>query len=170
MSPLKWQDYFDEEERIQCNHATFQIYKAGKHESGPVFVMHHGAGYSALSFGLVAKELTAAGCNVVAFDARGHGKTIADDESHLSLEQLGQDLIAIIQALWDTPPELFLVGHSMGGAVVAHVGSLNMLSIQGVAVLDVVEGSAMDALASMEHVLSIQPKEFKSVEQAIEWQ
>lgn len=44
---------------------------------GGVMIMHHGAGYSAMSFACVAKELhgiTGKDVGVLAFDARRHGK------------------------------------------------------------------------------------------------
>lgn len=42
--------------------------------------------------------------------------------------------------------------------------------IAGVAVLDVVEGSAVDALPHMNSVLNARPDGFDSMEEAIEWQ
>lgn len=44
---------------------------------GSIIVCHHGAGYSALSFACLAKEITAVSsgeCGVLAFDARAHGQ------------------------------------------------------------------------------------------------
>lgn len=40
---------------------------------------------------------------------------------------------------------------------------------QGLSVIDVVEGTALDALASMQSFLRSRPTHFKSVEHAIEW-
>jgi pimeloyl-ACP methyl ester carboxylesterase len=52
--------------------------KQTQEQKVPVYVMHHGAGAGALSFGLVARrihnELQGA-CAVMALDCRGHGKT-----------------------------------------------------------------------------------------------
>lgn len=45
--------------------------------AGTLFVFHHGAGYSGLSYALVAKEitrLTGGEAGVLAFDCRGHGE------------------------------------------------------------------------------------------------
>lgn len=67
-------------------------------------------------------------------------------------------------------PPIMLVGHSMGGAIVVHVASLDLIpSLIGCAVIDVVEGTAMDALASMQTFLRSRPQTFKSIQQAIEW-
>lgn len=58
----------------------------------------------------------------------------------------------------------------MGGSVVVNVAHKRILkNIIGVTVLDVVEGSAMDALSSMTHILSSRPVQFTSKEQAIMW-
>jgi len=58
----------------------------------------------------------------------------------------------------------------MGGSVVVNVACKRVLkTIIGVSVLDVVEGSAMDALSSMTKILSSRPKRFNSAEQAIMW-
>jgi protein phosphatase methylesterase 1 len=75
-------------------------------------------------------------------------------------------------------PTVILVGHSMGGSVVVslcHALSAAASSgevvprVAGVAVLDVVEGSAMAALSSMSTIVSSLPKGFDSVEEAIRW-
>lgn len=73
---------------------------------------------------------------------------------------------------WSTLPDLVLVGHSLGGAVVVHLANQEVLrsSILGYAVLDVVEGSAMEALAHMETYLANRPASFPTVEKAIDWQ
>jgi protein phosphatase methylesterase 1 len=58
----------------------------------------------------------------------------------------------------------------MGGSVVVNVAHKRILkNIIGVSVLDVVEGSAIDALSSMTKILSSRPKRFNSNEQAILW-
>jgi hypothetical protein len=63
------------------------------------------------------------------------------------------------------------VGHSLGGAVVTHVANKGSLGSKmlGYAVLDVVEGSAMEALQHMQSYLASRPKTFPSLPAAIEW-
>ena len=51
----------------------------------------------------------------------------------------------------------------------AHVAANNLLPTLCLSVIDVVEGSAMDALKSMQTYLSTRPKAFGSVEQGIQW-
>ncbi|KAK3742483.1 hypothetical protein QZH41_016461 [Actinostola sp. cb2023] len=59
---------------------------------------------------------------------------------------------------------------NMGGAIAVHVGVQNLLhSLVGLAVIDVVEGTAMDALSSMQNFLKGRPKRFKTIEEGIEW-
>lgn len=58
----------------------------------------------------------------------------------------------------------------MGGAVAVHVADLShTLDIIGLVVIDVVEGTAMDALSSMQSFLRNRPKSFSSIEEAISW-
>ena len=102
----------------------------------------------------------------------------AEDNSHaLNLANLTEDLIDVVRLTqkemnWPELPDLILVGHSLGGAVVTHVALSGKLgdAIIGYAVLDVVEGSAIDALQSMQTYLSSRPKSFPSISSAIEWQ
>jgi protein phosphatase methylesterase 1 len=61
----------------------------------------------------------------------------------------------------------------MGGAVVARAAPILIKSgfkLTGAAVLDVVEGTALDALPHMNSILNARPDGFDSVEEAIEWQ
>ncbi|ORZ03255.1 Alpha/Beta hydrolase protein [Syncephalastrum racemosum] len=157
-----------------CSH-IFRVYRAGPLDSShPVFVMHHGAGHSGLSFALTAhyiREITDGQCSIIAIDARGHGDTRTADDNDFSLKRMSDDLIALLQQVFaDRAVDLILVGHSMGGSVVTDVAQSKQLkNVVGLAVLDVVEGSAMDALASMTKILSTRPQHFSSVEQAIQW-
>jgi len=61
----------------------------------------------------------------------------------------------------------------MGGAVVVRTVPLLLEAkyrVSGVAVLDVVEGTALDALPHMPAILNSRPEGFDSVSDAIEWQ
>lgn len=63
---------------------------------------------------------------------------------------------------------IILVGHSMGGAVAVRAASL-IPNLCGLGVIDVVEGTAMDALTSMQSFLRSRPSSFSSISQAVEW-
>lgn len=179
--------YFERQiDGLTINH---HAYFCPPSSSAPLFVAHHGAGSSGLSFACFATEI----CKVIptagilSIDARGHGRTTIErsvpadaDETEpidLFLETLSSDLAYVVQATqakmsWPTLPELVLIGHSLGGAVVVDLANRILLgsAILGYAVLDVVEGSAMEALAHMETYLSSRPSSFPSLASAIEWQ
>lgn len=107
----------------------------------------------------------------MAIDLRGHGDSNSSNDEDLSADTQSSDVISIIQSLFpENCPDLVLVGHSMGGAICVHVAAKQELpTLKGVIVIDVVEGSAMEALTSMQSFLRSRPSHFKSIEQAIEW-
>lgn len=78
-----------------------------------------------------------------------------------------RDVAAIIEVVTENSP-VILVGHSMGGAVAVRAAPL-ISNIAGIAVIDVVEGTAMDALTSMQSFLRSRPNSFATIPQAIEW-
>lgn len=81
-------------------------------------------------------------------------------------------MISILRKLYiGKLPSIVLMGHSLGGAVAVNLASLTEpnLPIIGLVVIDVVEGSAMESLASMQSFLRSRPKSFKSLEDAIAW-
>lgn len=68
-------------------------------------------------------------------------------ELDLSLETLSQDLVYVIRRTqtrmgWEALPDIILVGHSLGGAVITDVAKNGELGskLLAYAVLDVVEG------------------------------
>ncbi|KKA29168.1 hypothetical protein TD95_003707 [Thielaviopsis punctulata] len=185
LDPIPWTTYFERELTLDLPTATVHAYLNSPAEKAPLFVLHHGAGSCGLSFALVSAEIRKRmpHAGVLCPDARFHGETIDKlPELNLSLDRLAADLAAIIHATrvamnWATLPPLVLVGHSLGGAVVTHAafnapalfGPEASTAILGFAVLDVVEGSAMDALQSMMTYLSTRPVGFTTVAQAVEW-
>lgn len=78
-----------------------------------------------------------------------------------------RDVAAVIDAIAHDDP-IILVGHSMGGAVAVRAAPL-IPNLHGLGVIDVVEGTAMDALASMQSFLRSRPSSFSTIPQAIEW-
>lgn len=63
---------------------------------------------------------------------------------------------------------IVLIGHSMGGAI-AVSASYKIDSLVGLCVIDVVEGTALDALSSMQSILRGRPTHFKSIPHAVQW-
>ncbi|CZS94622.1 hypothetical protein WAI453_013332 [Rhynchosporium graminicola] len=185
MDQIPWTTYFERELFLESVTESSTIvhhaYLTSPVGNAPLFVTHHGAGSSGLSFAVmtaeVRKRLPSAG--ILSLDARGHGATTITPEPKiidLSLQTLSADLISVLdkaktQMNWEEMPLIVLIGHSLGGAVVTDVAKSGKLgnSVLGYAVLDVVEGSAIDALQSMQTYLSTRPAGFPSLESGIEW-
>uniref|UniRef100_A0A8B9KQV5 protein phosphatase methylesterase-1 n=1 Tax=Astyanax mexicanus TaxID=7994 RepID=A0A8B9KQV5_ASTMX len=110
-------------------------------------------------------------CRVLAMDLRGHGVTQVRHADDLSTQTMSRDVANVVRATYgEVPPPIVLVGHSMGGAIAVHAASGSLLpSVVGLVVIDVVEGSAMDVLHSMQNFLKGRPRSFKSIDHAIEW-
>jgi protein phosphatase methylesterase 1 len=163
-SPVPWTDFFTQElyfdRRIDDAYSiTHHAYFSPPTGSGPLFVTHHGAGSSGLSFATftaeIQKLLPKAG--VLSLDARGHGGTeikdpldfTFDTPIDLTLDTLSIDLAFVVQETqrrmsWPQLPDIILIGHSLGGAVVTEVAHKRLLgqSVLGYGVLDVVEGTS----------------------------
>ncbi|KAM8898230.1 protein phosphatase methylesterase 1-like isoform 3-T3 [Spinachia spinachia] len=173
-SPVSWREYFDQMEDVRVGPAddgdVYRIYKAG--HDGPLLVLLHGGGHSALSWAVfttaIASRVT---CRVLAMDLRGHGGTLVRQSDDYSTHTMSSDVANVIGACYgQTPPPIVLIGHGVGGAIAVHTAS-NMLlpSTVGLVAIDVVEGSATEALHSMQTFLKGRPKSFKSMDHAIEW-
>lgn len=91
----------------------------------------------------------------------------------MSAETLANDIGNVIKKLYEndfTPPKILLVGHSMGGAIAIHAAHMKLIkNLLGIVVIDVVEGTALEALQSMQSFLRSRPNTFKSIQNAIEW-
>lgn len=186
---IHWSDYFaqefylEQESRSGGGRAKFHVYVTPPASpKAPLLVLHHGAGSSAMSFALMAKEVRKGmpELGILAVEAREHGSVVWDSEgnvdSDLSVENLSQDLVDMLGLMkaklgWAALPTVVLIGHSLGGAVVTHTANTAMLGpkLLGYAVLDVVEGSAMEALKHMQTYLASRPKAFPSLPAAVEW-
>ncbi|KAJ2764933.1 Protein phosphatase methylesterase 1 [Coemansia nantahalensis] len=176
LEPLAWSDYFEERQAVAVDDTQFNVYSSGlggSSSSGPVFVLHHGAGHSGLTFGLLARHLRGAApeAAVVAADARGHGGTTGGSEGDLRLERLVDDLVGVVAAVLrenSSARDVVLVGHSMGGAVVAHA-CRRIPRVLGVVLVDIVEGTALDSLHAIPGFIAARPTAFASVGAAIRW-
>ncbi|XP_023019174.2 protein phosphatase methylesterase 1 [Leptinotarsa decemlineata] len=167
-SPIKWSEYFSEEEGIQTTDGVFHVY--GRGTDGPILLCLHGGGYSGLTWSLFAAEIVKLiNCQVKAVDLRGHGKTTTSNDADLSLEVMANDVIEVANKLSEkTGQPIILMGHSMGGAIAVETAR-KLDSILGLCVIDVVEGTALDALSSMQSILRGRPSHFKSLPHAIQW-
>lgn len=187
-TPLSWKDYFDTCEDIEIPeiNSTFRVYLSGfqdehiegqpafKSEYKPLLVLLHGGGYSGLSWATFVKSLEKlVYVKVAAIDIRGHGCTKTDHDDDLSIETLSRDIELVCQKLiTEEETRVILMGHSMGGAIAVHTSHLcESLAgyLSGLVVVDVVEGTAIEALQGMQSFLRGRPKDFSSLENAIEW-
>lgn len=105
----------------------------------------------------------------LAFDCRGHGRTVSGDDADLSLNTLVEDARALIDGVLDREQSFVLMGHSMGGAVAARVAHLYPKRCVGLIVVDAVEGVAIGALSQGLEAFRNRPKVFTTVEDAVKW-
>jgi protein phosphatase methylesterase 1 len=188
-----WTKFFDQE--LYHNAALEDGQTANYHvyitlptnlSKGPLFICHHGAGASGLSFAVFAQEvrklLPEAG--ILSLDARSHGNSTVTDPTgqpvvDFSLETLVADAISMIRMTaeklsWTTIPPSILVGHSLGGAVMTTLVTdphykIFGSNLVGYSVLDVVEGSAIEALSHMRRLLTSRPQSFDSIDAGVKW-
>ncbi|KAJ8983892.1 hypothetical protein NQ317_000928 [Molorchus minor] len=161
-TPIKWSEYFDKEEKIETARGKFHVYSKGN--EGPILLCLHGGGYSGLTWALFAVEISnLIHCQVVAVDGRGHGHTNTENDYDLSLDTLAKDIIDIAEIILEEKnAPIILMGHSMGGAVAVEA-AYHINAVKGLCVIDVVEGTALDALSSMQSILRGRPSHFKTI-------
>lgn len=189
--PTHWTNYFTQDLyldwRDDTQTAKYHVYLTPPRDpkKGPLFICHHGAGASGLSFALFAKHikrlLPEAG--ILSLEARAHGSTVTPiitnndtNPADFSIKILASDALNMIRLTqshlsWPSIPPAILIGHSLGGAIVTELAATAALgsSLVGYCVLDVVEGSALEALAHMKTYLSTRPTHFSSLDDAVNW-
>lgn len=169
-SPSSWKGYFDKQHDVNVGDNTFRLYTRGT--DGPVILLLHGGGHSALSWAVFTKTLCdMCDCQVAAIDFRGHGDSSTTNDTNMAADVMAYDICHVILNFYDqSPPPIVMMGHSMGGAIAVHIAAKKILpNLSGLAVIDVVEGTALDALSSMQSFLRSRPQKFGSLKQAIEW-
>lgn len=113
MTDGKWESAFAE-----ANGVRIHYWRTGGEK--PVIVMSHGITDSGLDWSSLAKALEA-DYDVIMYDARGHG--LSDKpETGYSIENHVADLKGLVDALGIASP--ILMGHSMGGAIVARTAAM----------------------------------------------
>jgi len=183
--PLPWDTCFAERHDVRVGADTFRVYAVGSAAAEVVILLLHGGGHCALSWSRTADAVMAeAGpdaVRVVAYDARAHGHTVTADparEYELSAEQQVEDAVGVVTALYGggeaaggpPVPSLVIVGHSMGGAIATRlVASGRLANVLGLVVIDVVEGTAVQALPYMRTWLRSRSRSFASVPRGIRY-
>ncbi|CAJ1032403.1 Alpha/beta hydrolase family/Serine aminopeptidase, S33, putative [Leishmania lindenbergi] len=114
--------------------------------------------------------------HVMTYDQRCHGRsTFGGGEDHLSIEVLMRDFLDVLQyaktELYPTS-NFYVLGHSLGGAIVTRALSGNKSGldrVSGVLLVDVVEGTAQLSLQHMKSFLKNRPNTFPEVKDAVVW-
>ncbi|HMT33887.1 MAG TPA: alpha/beta hydrolase [Dermatophilaceae bacterium] len=83
----------------------------------PTVILSHGYCLTSECWVLQRRALKRAGYRVVVWDQRGHGRSGKGATAGYHIDQLGEDLYAVIQAVAPTG-DLALGGHSMGGMTI----------------------------------------------------
>lgn len=97
------------------------VIETGPPDAEVTAVLLHGWTLSSELWDAVANEL-ATSVRVLRVDHRGHGCSERGRDAHLTIEQLGRDLGAVLDAL-APGGDVVLVGHSMGGMTIMHLAA-----------------------------------------------
>lgn len=144
----------------------------------PTLVSLHGGGYSGLTWAQFAKEIEQmCECRILAIDLRSHGDTKTSDDNQMDINTLVSDVISVTHNThricgFSETPKIVIIGHSMGGAIAVNCATRCtefLPSLAGFVIIDVVEGTAKDALPLMMSVIKTRPTRFPSLCNAIEW-
>ena len=166
-SPVSLEGFFDNITWL----GHIPIYWSGS--SGPLVLAVHGAGLSGSSFAPIAKLCKNIPFQLVSFDFRGHGQnSLTEDEYSMNANILVSEVLQVLNHIREVKPgvNIIVIGHSMGGAIAAKAcleDQTNGGIVSGLIMVDVVEGSAIDALPHMDVIVNQRPKGFRSIEQAI---
>lgn len=188
-----WEQFFEHNERFSLAERNFDfntyftLPKSTQERSTPVFLFHHGAGSSGLTFANLSKQLVEkleGKCAVFAFDARGHGQTRPIDSNNkitYDLKAFIGDFVALLdhfyknhlQQLAIQDLSIIFVGHSLGASICTFSYSHQVAEIRkrtlGVCMLDIVEEAAIQALQKVQSFLISTPNVFNNYKEAIDW-
>src|SRR5947209_5076030 len=117
----------------------------GDGHPGPTFVFVHGWTFSSRSYHY--QRMLAERFRLVLMDHRGHGESDRGPRENRTVDQIGRDLYAVIEATC-ADRDVILVGHSMGGMTImslaAHSPELFGAKVKGVALLNTSAGEVSD--------------------------
>jgi len=117
----------------------------GDNHPGPTVVFVHGWTFSSRSWHY--QRMLAERYRLVLMDHRDHGESGTGPREHRTVDQIGRDLYAVLQATCPKQ-EVVLVGHSMGGMTIMSLavqhpevfavssGARNATQVRGVALVD----------------------------------
>jgi pimeloyl-ACP methyl ester carboxylesterase len=90
---------------------------SGPDDAPVTIVFCHGYTLSMQTWHYQQRDL-AADARLVLWDQRSHGRSGRSDPAHISIDQLGRDLAAVLTATAPGGGPVVLVGHSMGGMTI----------------------------------------------------
>jgi pimeloyl-ACP methyl ester carboxylesterase len=90
---------------------------SGPDDAPVTIVFCHGYTLSMQTWHYQQRDL-AAEARLVLWDQRSHGRSGRSDPAHISIDQLGRDLAAVLTATAPGTGPVVLVGHSMGGMTI----------------------------------------------------
>jgi len=132
--------------------------------SQPAVLMCHGAGQNRYAWKSSAELLSREGWFVVTLDARGHGDSDWSFEQRYDTEDLGRDIIAVLDR-FDTPPAI--VGASMGGmASLAAQRASEQQLFAAVILVDITPHFDMEGASKIIGFMSANPDGFASLDEA----
>ena len=155
-SPIDWKKFFPHQIFID---KQIPIYYNNTNK-GPILFCLHGAGHSALSFSLLSAIST--NYRLVSYDFRAHGYNTTQPEDDLSMATLVSDTEKALLKISELFPKEVHIFRTEFNKDLYN-------KIQGVIVVDVIEGSAMEALPYMKNVIDKKQKEFINVNEAISY-
>lgn len=128
--------------------AVLNVQVHGPADAPVTVVLLHGWTLDLATWGPVAETLLAATpARIVRYDHRGHGRSAAVDPATMTLEQLADDLAAVLAAVAPTG-RLVLAGHSMGGMTIMALAERHphlLPRIAGVALVSTASGGLGEA-------------------------
>jgi len=117
---------------------------------------------------------------VVAWDIRGHGGHCRPDETQMDQDTLIEDTLQMLDYTHKRYPDrsILILGHSMGGSIaiktMARIEAMpNDVElkkvIKAILIIDVVEGTAMEALPFMEQIVKNRPPQFPDMRSVVKY-
>lgn len=133
----------------------------GNPENDPVLLLH-GGGQTRHSWKKTGSQLAEAGWYVIAPDSRGHGDSSWSDQLAYSLDDLTDDLMAIIGSLAKKP---ILIGASMGGiCAILGLGRRPQLA-KALVLVDISPNLEKKGVDRIFNFMSAQPDGYRSLQE-----
>ena len=161
-----WDKYWDKKYTVEVpERGNFNVY-ANYCDSKYFVVCVHGAGHCGLSFSLLA-HLLKGKLSICALDLKCHGDTPGDVTKDLEIESMVEDVTAFCKTVQPENTQLIVIGHSMGGGIVARVA--HKIHMKILVVIDTIEESAVANMDGMKKMLLARPQAFASPDEAISY-